>query len=778
MDTIHLTATLDLEPHFVLPDWRAAMIGRESERKLIQDLLDRPDVWLVTITGPGGVGKTRLAHAVARSLQVAFDNAVAWVSLASATSAELGIETLARSLGVVSTGIEPERAIARALEGRRALLVLDNLEQVPEFAPFVAGLARENPQLAFLATSRKPLRLGGERDVALSPFPAPRPRPDEQIRASDLAGNSAVELFVERAQAVDQSFALTDANAAAVAEICSRLDGLPLAIELAAARVRLLPPEAMVPRLARSLDLLVTGPRDAPFRQQTLRNAIRWSYDLLSPDEQQLFRRLSVFSGGFGLEAAQAISETGAETLDLVSRLLDHSLLLRLDRPGDPRFAFLDTIRAFAADMLAGQQELGTVRDRHAGYFASLIAHPPGVSTVEDRDWLDLVDLEIGNIREALSWLETRGDPEHFLALCNSMSDWWKTRGTVSEGRAWFVKAIQDIDAVPAVTRFEGLLYSSWLASLSGDLASARKEFDQIRADELSEAGARLQVRYEIAAGAHAFNEGDLHTASTHMQRAYDLAETAGLLPEFPGIRMNLGVLAFAMDDWSEARSHFELGVSETATPGVRALQQISLADLDLKAGDLTNAARHLAEAWPVVLDLGHTLSIVASIPTCSEFLLQTGDAKLAMELLAAADQLRSRIGWATGSHGEAEYAGLIEAGKSALGEEQFAAAMALGRTLTVEDIDARIRSALSMREAGTGQLQRDGLGADTRGLTARELDVLRLLIDGKTNPEIAADLFISERTVQTHVARILQKLGVPSRTAAATLAIRDGILR
>jgi predicted ATPase len=581
MDTLQLTASLDLEPTFVLPEWRSPMIGRRAELQRVQELLLRADVWLVTITGPGGVGKSRLAHAAASALLPEFDAAVAWVSLASATTSELAIETLARALGILAPGVDTGQATGRALEGCRALLVLDNVEQVPDFAPFIAHLAQTNPLLKVLVTSRTPLRLGGERDVALLPFSTPPPDQRPGLTAAGLKGNDAVELFVERAQAVDQTFVLSDDNAAAIAEICRRLDGLPLAIELAAARVRLLPPEALAPRMAQSLDLLTTGPRDAPARQQTPRNTIRWSYDLLSVEEQRLFRRLSVFSGGFSLDAAQAICDAGIDTLELVSSLLDHSLLIRLDRPGEPRFQMLETIRAFAADMLSDPEERRAIRDAHAAWFAGRIARSADRKS-RNPDWLNLIDREIGNIRAAMTWLESERNAELLLSMCNEMSDWWQGRGTIREGRACFVRAFAIDAPLTGEVRIDGLLNAAWFSSRSGDYQEARRQVDLVQQENVGSTSTLTQIANETVQGAILFKEGEFQQSLKHMQRAQVLVEAAGLHARKPGVRFNLGVIAKVLDDPEGARSHHEQGLREATDPVMRSLHAVALADLDL----------------------------------------------------------------------------------------------------------------------------------------------------------------------------------------------------
>ncbi len=776
METLRFAAALELEPVFRLPEWRAPRIGRARELRQIGELLLREDVWLVTITGPGGVGKSRLAHAVARSLSQSYDGNVSWMSLASAHSADQAIEMMARALDLATSGGTAAELVSGALRNRHALLVLDNLEQVTELALFLGELASQSPGLTFLATSRVPLRLGGERDVALAPFPLPEAGDGPVFSAAELERNEAVALFVERAQAADSAFVLSDDNAAAVAEICRRLDGLPLAIELAAARVRLLPPNEMAPRLVRSLDLLTTGPRDAPSRHQTLRNAIQWSYDLLAPSEQRFFRQLSVFPGRFGLAAAQAISGNGDATLDDIEALLDHSLLIRIDQPGSARLLFLDTIREFAADKLAASDEHDQTWDRFARYVTSLI-ETDNRRPSQDLAWLELVDQEIGNIRAALAWLESAGEAERLLALCNLASHWWLTRGTVSEGNDWYQRAIRVNGHESSETLQLALMNAAWFSAQVGNLDRANEEITRIDEDDLGDWDLRMQIKYLMVRGALEFYGGNTHEAFVHIDHARQLAEAAGVEAENPSIRINLGAIAQAMGDPELARLHYEKGVLEATDLDALAIHATNLAELDITAGDLQSAWQHLLRGWEVGWDLGHLMIMISTMATKAELLLQLGQPEKASLLVGAADEMRIARGWSITSVGESEYQDLIDRCRASIADGTCDAHMARGRALALDEIDALMREDPFLDAPTPGPVDEAQAGTVVHRLTARELEVLRQLVEGKTNPEIADALFISERTVQTHVARILHKLDVSSRTAAATLAVRDRIV-
>lgn len=405
--------TLTTRPHN-LPRQPTPFLGREREVARISSLLQQETVQLVTLTGSGGTGKTRLALQVGAELVGDFPDGVWFVSLASLTDPALVPSAIAEVLGVREEGPESFAPLLAAhLRDKQLLLVLDNVEQLlPAAAPVVGELLLAAPGLKGLATSRGPLRLQAERELAVPPLGLPRRKPPPTME--QLSQYEAVRLFIERAQAINPAFAVTNENAPAVAEICHRLEGLPLAIELAAARIRLLSPPAMLSRLARRLAFLTGGARDVPARQQTLRATVAWSHDLLGPDEQALFRRLAVFAGGWTMEAAEAVagsSGSGGLTLDVLDgmeRLAEHSLLRQVeDAAGEPRFLVLETIREFGLEQLEACGEAGEAHHRHAAVFLEMVARAESELNGGGGQGasLERLETEHDNVRAALEWV-------------------------------------------------------------------------------------------------------------------------------------------------------------------------------------------------------------------------------------------------------------------------------------------------------------------------------------------------------------------------------------
>ena len=390
---------------------RTRLIGREAERATARDLLLEEAVPLVTLTGPGGVGKTRLALAIAEDVAERFAAGVIWVDLAPISNPDLVPSTMARTLGIAQFTDDPiEAQVARRLQSRQTLLLLDNCEHLLSgVAGLTAFLLGSCPVLQILATSRAPLRIRGEYDLSVPTLPLPLS--GGQASTAQLAGNPAVQLFVERARAASAASIAGRESLDDVAEICQRVDGLPLAIELAAARIRVLPLATLCERLLRRLPLLASGPRDAPARQQTMRDTIAWSYDLLPPAEQALFRRLAVFAGGFTLEAAETIAESTADPLldpvTTIAALVDSSLLGQEPGPrGEPRYRMLETIREFWLEHLDALGEGTTARDAHAAlYLAFAERAAPAMFTSTTDASLDRLAADHDNLRAALDWL-------------------------------------------------------------------------------------------------------------------------------------------------------------------------------------------------------------------------------------------------------------------------------------------------------------------------------------------------------------------------------------
>ena len=457
------------------------LVGREAELARAAALL-RPDgARVVTLTGPPGVGKTRLAVELARRLGAAYPDGVCLVALAPLSDPALVLPAVAAALGVPDGGAIPlPDAVAGRLAGKRPLLVLDNCEHLPEAAPAVADLVGRCPGLTVLATSRAPLRLRGEQEFSVPPLALPDATPGPGAARAAVEACPSVALFLERARDARPDLELGDADLAAVAALCRRLDGLPLALELAAARVKVLPPRALLARMEAALPLLTGGPRDLPARQRTLRDALAWSYDLLAEEERAVFRRLGVFAGGFDLDAVAALCPAPG-TLDVLARLVDHSLVrVGGAADGEPRFVLLETVREYALDRLAERGEADAVRRAHARHFAALAeAAAAALHGPRQAPWLDRLEREHANFRAALRWALDGGEAGLGLRLGAALWWFWFVRGRWSEGLAW----LEALLALPAGAggaaddakiRSRALTGAGWLAEYALRAPAAR----------------------------------------------------------------------------------------------------------------------------------------------------------------------------------------------------------------------------------------------------------------------------------------------------------------
>ena len=550
-----------------LPVQPTPFIGREREVAAARRLLEDPDAHVLTLSGPGGVGKTRLSLQIAVETLHEFRDGAFFVELAPIASADLVVSTIAKALGVQETA---NRSILDSLKDylrdKRLLLVLDNFEHLIAAAAHVADLVGACQGVKVLVTTREPLHLRGEQQFAVPPMALPAPSGVESVE--ELTSYEAVRLFIDRAHAVKADFNIAGHNVHAIAQICRRLDGIPLAIELAAARSKVFSPQALLARLEHRLAVLIGGPRDLPPRLQTLREAIGWSHDLLLPDEQTLYRRVAVFVGGYTLTAAEAVvgrPDVELETLAGLTSLIDKSLLRPEEATdAEPRFRMLETIREYALGRLVDVGEADEFRRRHAEYFLSFVEHAePGLVGASQASWLDRIEKEHDNLRAALNWLALRGPADHGLRLAGALRRFWRARGYLSEGRERMAMLLSlSAAAARTASRAKALHGAGWLASQQGDYECARvlleeslaiyRELDDPRGSGWALVDLGFLARYQ----------GDYGTGQSSLEESLRLFKQTKD-PEGAAYALgNLGLIVRDQGNYEEAEARLEASLA------------------------------------------------------------------------------------------------------------------------------------------------------------------------------------------------------------------------
>ncbi len=831
---------------------------------------------LLTLTGPGGVGKTRLLLAAAHDLASDFADGICFVPLAAISDPDFVLPAIAQALGLRE---EAHRSVLEelqvALGEQSLLLLLDNFEQVLVAAPRLSDLLAACPHLHLLVTSRAALRLHGELECAVSPLTLPdlKHLPTSHV----LAQFAACTLFVQRAQAIKPDFQLTEANARIIAEICVRLDGLPLAIELAAARIRLLSPQALLARRTHRLAVLTGGACNVPARQRTLRATIAWSYHLLAPSEQQLFRLLSVFAGGCTLQAVEAIAkQTGAgavNVLDEVSVLLENNLLGQVEQPdGEPRLLQLETIREYGLECLTDSEELEAAQAAHAAYYLALAEEAePRLRGPEHVRWMAQLGMEQENLRAALSFLLEQphvqaGTPEgqlhaeQALRLCVALYWFWFHRGSVREGQVFLERALARQEGVAAPLRARALYAAAELASgldemertetLCGECLALFRELGDTSgiASSLALLGSRARVRGHYALACSLLEEAEVlfqqmgdrwmqglchvelartATEQGQYERAralleenlkfcqvsgdplsvgwvryllarllfvsqQDLARGQSLAEQSLAFFQELGYawhrayplsllaqMRLAQGEFALAREWFEESLVMVQEVGDREGAIETLLDLGRVAvaqGDLAAARRRYQQCLTILQEIGSQKFLAACLEGLAALDVGQGAPHHAARRWGSAEVLREVMGTPLHPVYRANYEQLIAQARATLGEQAFRTAWAEGLSMTPEQ-------ALAAQDGPEGATSMSQLPSATQspsypaGLTAREVEVLRLIAQGWTDAQIAERLVISPRTVNRHTTSLYSKLNVSPRAAATRYAHEHNLL-
>ena len=711
-----------------LSRYYSPIIGRENEIASLIDLLRNHEIRLVTMTGIGGTGKTRLAQAVAEAGLMDFNDGVFFIEMAAVTDPELVASTIAQPLGVKDAGGTPVLDVLKDhLLVKEMLLVLDNFEQVIDAAPQISELLSSTVRLKILITSRSILRVTAETEFAVPPLATPGKT--AKVSLEELSGTEAVRLFVERAKVVKTNFQLTAENATVIGEICDRLDGLPLAIELAAARIRILSPSAILGKLENTLGLLTGGPRDLPKRQQTMRGAVDWSYDLLTENEQSLFRRLSVFVGGFRLDGAEAVGGSDAESggrgdaakkngisdsnskinedlisasprphvagsqiiiLDGITSLIDKSFLIQKEQPdGDFRFRMLGVVRDYARESLDSSGESESIRRKHAEYFVAFGEQAePFVQAAQSAEWLDRLEEEHDNLRAAMRW-SLENDPAMAVRLAVALRNFWLLHSHLSEGYAWLKAALEHSAELPAPLRFKLMNGLGLVARWRGDYETARNAYaDGLAAGK--EAGDNQGIALSSRGlGLVAMQQGDVKASRKYFESGLEISRE---LEDKFGIAISLsflGDLNRTEGNSAAARPLFEESLKLFRELDNKSAASDTLNNLGAAAfgeGDHQGAAKHFSEALKTAGELGNKITISYSIDGFAAIAAEQGDFEHSARLSGSAETLRESIGYKIEPAERVFRDTYLTKLQAAMPKDLFAAEYERGRGMALED--------------------------------------------------------------------------------------------
>jgi predicted ATPase/DNA-binding SARP family transcriptional activator/DNA-binding CsgD family transcriptional regulator len=798
-----------------------SFIGRAREIEAIARLLETER--LVTLCGTGGSGKTRLAARVAFGARDALPGGAAWVELAPLADGRLVAQTVAAALGVREERGRPLiESLAHEIGDKDLLLVLDNCEHlVEDAATLAAALLRACPRLRLLATSRRPLHLAAEFAWRVPAMAAPDP--DDLPPFERLGEYDAIRLFIARAAAARPGFTLTARTAPAVVRICARLDGIPLAIELAAARLRLLSADEVAARLDDALALLASGDTSAPPRQRTLRAVLDWSYDLLGADERTLFRRLAVFAGGWSLDAAEVVGAGDGivreQVLDLLDRLADASLVVMEERDGRTRHRLLEMVRRYAEERLEASGEREALSRRHAEWSLALAeAAEPHFVSDRLKEWMERLDAERDNLRAALAWVAARGEVALGMHLVGTVWRYWYHRGLFAEGRRLlevFLEAARtesgsSDDIAPSLARVKALLGMGQISLIQGDLAHAQVASDLgVALARVEHFGRELTIALSIRGGVAEYR-GAFQEAETYYRESLEVAQAIGDTWRTAIALSNLGDAARAQGQYAAAAEWFgeclALARRIKDTRGV-AMSLTNVGHMALLRGDAREALAPLEESLALFRELKDARGVGEALVPLGHAAYETGqrawaDAcfvealgvfqasgngvgmvqcleglavygaqtpEMAARLLAAAASLRETSGMPLEPHRQQVFARATDDLRARLGERDFADAWAIGRALPLDRIIAdTTTAAAAILAPSQTPTHPSRSGSLPIALTQRERAVAALVARGHTDKQVGAALDMAERTASKHVANILHKLHLPSRAAIA----------